>query len=267
MKKTPIIIKKLKKHFGEVKAVDEITFSLSKGEIHGLLGPNGAGKTTTIKCIMGLLEPQGGEIKVLGYNPFTDPVAVKAKIGFVAEEANLYKSMSPKELFNFIASIRQLNEGKTTLRVKELMESLDAMEYYNTPIITLSKGNQQKIQIIAAMMHDPPILLLDEPLAGLDAKTSKIVKELLNIYTDSGGSILLSTHIMEQAAELCDQISIINKGKLVADGTLEELRDFADATGESLENVFLRLTEQDKSVKDVIMRMRDAYKQKKSSED
>ncbi|MBD3187550.1 ATP-binding cassette domain-containing protein [Candidatus Bathyarchaeota archaeon] len=256
----------LKKHFGEVKAVDGLTFSVKKGEIYGLLGPNGAGKTTTIKCIMGLLSLQEGSIRVLGLDPTVSPERVKGEIGYVSEEPMLYKSMTPEELFNFIASIRKLDAEGATSKAKSLVTSLDALQYYKSAIVTLSKGNKQKMQIISALIHDPPLLIMDEPLAGLDAKTSRIVKDILKIHVEEGGSILLSTHIMEQASELCDKIGIINKGKMVAEGTLNELQSYADAAGANLEDVYLKLTEQDKDVKSVVDSLRASYHASKPSE-
>ncbi|MHA1372077.1 MAG: ABC transporter ATP-binding protein [Promethearchaeota archaeon] len=259
-------IKDLKKYYEEVKAVDGISFEIKRGEIYGLLGPNGAGKTTTIKCILGLLGLEGGFINVLGKNPQTDPENVKSLVGYVSEEPLLFKSMTPEELFNFIASIRNLDPGRTTEKIQQLLESLDAMQYYKKAIVTLSRGNQQKIQLIAAMMHDPPLLVLDEPLSGLDARTSRIVKDLLRLHANRGGAVLLSTHIMEQASELCSRIGIINKGKMIAEGTLNELRQYANASGASLEDVFLKLTEQEQDVREIMERFRKEYQRRSKTE-
>lgn len=249
-------IENIKKHYGSIRAVNGVTLKVMKGEIFGLLGPNGAGKTTTIKCILGLLDLLSGSILVLDKDPLTESRDVKALIGYVSEEPNIYKSMTPRELFEFIASIRQLDDTRATAKAKQLMESLDAMEYLDSAIVTLSRGNQQKIQIIAALLHDPVLLVLDEPLSGLDARTSRIVKDLLKIHAEKGGAVLLSTHVMEQAAELCTRIGIINNGKLVVEGTLEELRSHANSAGEQLEDVFLKITHQDVSVRRVVEQMR-----------
>ncbi len=254
-----LVVNDLKKYFGNVKAVDGISFHIKKGEVYGLLGPNGAGKTTTIKCILGLVSILDGSIQVLGFDPATAPHEVKERIGYVSEESLLYKSMSPQELFDFIASIRKIPGERATARARELLESLDAVQYYKTAIATLSKGNTQKMQLIAALIHDPPLLVLDEPLSGLDAKSSRIVKDVIQLHVENGGSVLLSTHVMEQASALCTRIGIINKGKLVAEGTLDELRSFANDAGASLEEVFLKLTEQDQAVKDVVEKLRNAY--------
>ncbi|KKN28735.1 hypothetical protein LCGC14_0851270 [marine sediment metagenome] len=257
-----VVVNGLKKFFGEVKAVNGISFEINKGEVFGLLGPNGAGKTTTIKLLLGLLEPNEGEMKVFGLNPERDEVEIKRLIGYVSEEPLIFKSLTPKELFNFIASIRRLDEKRTTELAKDYLESLDAIQYYDQIIATLSHGNKQKLQIIAAILHDPDLLILDEPIAGLDAKSVRVVKSILEIHTQRGGSVLFSTHIMEIAQDLCDRIGIINKGKMVGVGTIEELRKQADKVGASLEEVFLRLTEQDTSVDEIVKKLRASFKLK-----
>ena len=255
-----IAINGLKKFFGEVKAVNGISFEIHKGEVFGLLGPNGAGKTTTIKLLLGLLEPNEGEMRVFGLNPERDEVEIKRRIGYVSEEPLIFKSLTPKDLFNFIASVRRLDEEKTTKLAKEYLESLEADQYYDQLIATLSHGNKQKLQIIAAILHFPDLLILDEPIAGLDAKSVRVVKSIIDLHTQRGGSVLFSTHIMEIAQDLCDRIGIINKGKMVGIGTIEELRKQADKLGASLEDVFLRLTEQDASVDAIIKKLRASFK-------
>ncbi len=257
-----ISVRDLKKYFGEVKAVNGVSFDVHKGEIFGLLGPNGAGKTTTIKLLLGLLEPLEGEISIFGLNPEREEVLMKKKVGYVSEEALIFKSLTPKDLFNFIASIRRLDSKEATERVSEYLESLGATEHYEQMIATLSHGNKQKIQIIASLLHEPELLILDEPLAGLDAKSVRVVKELLDMHVEKGGAVLFSTHIMEVAEDLCDRIAIINKGKLVGLGTIEELRSQADKVGASLEEVFLRLTEQDSSVEEIVKKLRKSYKKR-----
>ena len=255
-----IAINGLKKFFGEVKAVNGISFEVHKGEVFGLLGPNGAGKTTTIKLLLGLLEPNEGEMRVFGLNPERDEVEIKRRIGYVSEEPLIFKSLTPKDLFNFIASVRRLDEERTTELAKEYLESLDADQYYDQLIATLSHGNKQKLQIIAAILHFPDLLILDEPIAGLDAKSVRVVKSIIDLHTQRGGSVLFSTHIMEIAQDLCDRIGIINKGKMVGIGTIEDLRKQADKLGASLEDVFLRLTEQDTSVNEIIKKLRASFK-------
>jgi ABC-2 type transport system ATP-binding protein len=258
-----IKVRDLKKYFETVKAVDGISFNVREGEVFGLLGPNGAGKTTTIKLLLGLLEPNGGEMEVFGMDPERQDVQIKNNVGYVAEEPLIYKSLSPKDLFNFVASIRELDEEKVQERAKDYLESLEAIEFYEQLIATLSHGNKQKMQIINAIIHDPQLLILDEPLSGLDAKSVRVVREIIELHTENGGSVLFSTHIMEIAEDMCDRIGIINKGKIVGIGTIEELRKKADKIGASLEDVFLRLTEQDTSVNEIVKKLRESFKNKK----
>jgi len=255
-----ISVSELKKFFGDVKAVNGISFEVKKGEVFGLLGPNGAGKTTTIKLLLGLLEPNEGTIKVMGLNPEIDEVQIKSRVGYVSEEPLIFKSLTPKDLFNFIASIRKLNAEETSERAQEYMESLGALEYYEQLVATLSHGNKQKIQIISSILHDPDLLILDEPLSGLDAKSVKVVKEIIDIHIENGGAVLFSTHIMEIAEDLCDRIAIMNRGKIVGIGSMDELRQQANQVGANLEDVFLRLTEQDVSVNEIVKKLRKSFR-------
>lgn len=262
MDKKLISINNLKKYYseGSIKAVDGISFDVKSGEIFGLLGPNGAGKTTTIKCLLGLLEPNDGEMSVFNYDPEKADVEIKKNIGYVAEEPLIFKSLTPRDLFNFIASIRELDEEEVSETAEEYLESLEAIQYYDQLIATLSHGNKQKVQIIAAILHNPDLLIMDEPLSGLDAKSVKVVKEIMDLHIERGGGVLFSTHIMEIAEDLCDRIGIINRGKMVGIGTVEELRTQANKAGASLEDVFLRLTEQDTSVSEIVERLRTTVK-------
>ena len=254
-----ISVSELKKFFGDVKAVNGISFDVKKGEVFGLLGPNGAGKTTTIKLLLGLLEPNQGNISIMGLNPETEEVQIKSRVGYVSEEPLIFKSLTPKDLFNFIASIRNLNAEETSKRAQEYMESLGALEYYEQLVATLSHGNKQKIQIISSILHDPELLILDEPLSGLDAKSVKVVKEIIDIHIENGGAVLFSTHIMEIAEDLCDRIAILNRGKIVGIGSMDDLRQQADQLGANLEDVFLRLTEQDVSVNEIVKKLRKSF--------
>lgn len=252
-------VQNLTKYYEQVKAVENLSFSIKRGEIYGLLGPNGAGKTTTIKSILGLLTLNYGSISLLGYDPIREPQIVKSKIGYVAEEPLIYGSMTPGELFNFIASIRGLDPRTTTQRVNQFVQSLDCQQYYYNVVESLSRGNKQKIQIIAALLHEPDLLILDEPLSGLDAKSRKIVKNLFELHIESGKSILLSTHSMEDAQQLCTRIGIINRGQLIAEGSIEELQKISASTGSRLEEIFLKLTEQNESVEEITTKLRESF--------
>ena len=258
-----IQVNDLKKYFGDVRAVDGISFEVKKGEVFGLLGPNGAGKTTTIKLLLGLLEPNEGEMRVLGLDPNRDDIEIKSRLGYVSEEPLLFKSLTPKDLFKLIASIRGLDGEFISNRAQVYLDSVGALEYYEQLIATLSHGNKQKIQVIAAILHNPEILILDEPLSGLDAKSVRVVKEILDLHTERGGAVLFSTHIMEIAEELCDRIGIINNGKMVGIGTIEELNAQSNKIGARLEDIFLRLTEQDTSVEEIVKKLRKSFKEGK----
>ncbi|NHJ87837.1 MAG: ABC transporter ATP-binding protein [Asgard group archaeon] len=251
-----VIVNNVAKSFGDVHAVDGLSFEVKPGEIFGLLGPNGAGKTTTVKLILGLLDYDSGEIAVFDKIPSKDDFEIKQDIGYVSEEPLIYKSMTAKELFDFISSIRKLDPKETTIKLQKYLESLEAEEYYDKLIATLSRGSKQKMQIIAALLHEPKLLILDEPLTGLDAKSVKVVKEIIDLHTENGGSVIFSTHILEVAQDICDRICIINKGKAVATGTMEELSKLADKAGADLEDIFLKLTQQDESVEKIINNLR-----------
>lgn len=244
------------KKYGDHLALDGVSISVPEQCIFGLLGPNGAGKTTTVRMILGLLEPDGGNVSVGGFDPQTHPFEVKRSIGYVSEEPILYQAMTPREVYEFVASVRRLDAKTAEERLGRYLESLDAASALDTMIATLSRGNKQKVQIIAALLHQPELLILDEPLTGLDAKAVRVFKEIVALHRERGSSVLFSTHILEVAAEVCTRIAILNKGRLVAMGTVAELQTQAKAAGASLEDVFLRLTEQDESVQAIVRRLR-----------
>ena len=251
-------IENLVKSFGELVAVNDLTLDVREGEIYALLGPNGAGKTTTIKMLMGLLDPDSGVANVFGISSQENPVEVKNLVGYVPEEQQLYDSLTPRELFDFIASIRKLPEEKITKRMKEFVKALDFEQYYDNMIVTLSQGNKQKTMLIAALLHRPKLLILDEPFSSLDVRSAKIMKDIVKIHAENGGSVLLSTHVMEVAEGLCDRVGIIDEGVLVAEGTLEELRTKSEKEGATLEALFLKLTEQEDEVAEGVSVLREA---------
>jgi ABC-2 type transport system ATP-binding protein len=258
MKMSAVEIKNLVKSFGELIAVNDLTLDVREGEIYALLGPNGAGKTTTIKMLMGLLDPDSGNASVFGVSSQQNPVEVKNLVGYVPEEQQLYDSLTPRELFNFIASIRKLPEEKITKRMKDFVKALDFEQYYDNMIVTLSQGNKQKTMLIAALLHRPKLLILDEPFSSLDVRSAKIMKDIVKIHADNGGSVLLSTHVMEVAEGLCDRVGIIDEGVLIAEGTLDELRTKSEKEGATLEALFLKLTEQEDEVAEGVSVLREA---------
>ena len=229
------------------------------GEVYGLLGPNGAGKSTTLKVVGGLLEPTSGKVKVVGFDPVKNPVEVKSRIGYVAENPVMYESLSPRDFFEFVASVRKLNQDSANRMVTQLAEAFDMSKYFDSPIATLSMGTKQKVAVIASLLHKPPLLLLDEPLNGLDARSSRILKDLMVFHTQSGGAVLFSTHIMEVAERICTRIGIIYQGRIMAEGTLSELRKMAGGNDASLEDVFLRLINEETEVADTVRTLREAF--------
>ena len=170
----------LSKRFGSFLALDNLSLRIMPGEVYGLLGPNGAGKTTTIKIIMGLTEPSSGKISVCGFDPFSNSMEVKTRIGYVAENPIVYESLSPRDFFEFVVSMRRIDEVAANQMVARLADAFDLAKYFDSPMATLSMGLKQKVAMIASFIHQPPILLLDEPLNGLDARSSRIVKDLIS---------------------------------------------------------------------------------------
>ena len=237
--------------YGTFVAVENLSFTVNNGEIYGLLGPNGAGKTSTIKVLVGVLTPHAGSVEI--YNtPISNEVAAKSQIGYVPEEVVLIDSLTPREFFEFVASIRRLEPSVTNPRLERFVSAFELKQYFDTPIAALSMGNKQKVAIVAALLHDPKLLILDEPLVGLDARSSKILKELITFHAKKGGAVIFSTHIMEVAEKLCTKVAIINKGKIVGQGTVEDLRGLVKDAEGSLEDIFLKVTEQEAGMEDVI---------------
>jgi len=258
LRMNPIEIRDLVKTFGNIIAVNKLTFDVYEGEVYGLLGPNGAGKTTTLKVLMGLLDPDSGTANVFGINSTSNPIEVKKRVGYVPEEQLLYNSLTSREILEFVASVRDLDYYRAKNRVAEMARALDFTDQYDKPIITLSQGNKQKAMLLIAMLHAPDLLILDEPFSGLDVRTTRIMKDVIQIHTEKGGSVLFSTHIMEMAQGLCDRVGIIDEGVLIAEGTLDELRTQSESEEATLENVFLKLTGEDEDVRKGVDALRGA---------
>ena len=266
----PLIeVKGVSKNYGSFTALSGVDLRVLPGEIYGLLGPNGAGKSTMIKIINGLLEPTSGTVRVLGHDVTTESMQSKSVIGYVPETSLLYDSLTPREFFEFIGSIRCLDSAKANGSVSSLCEAFGLGQYYDSPIATLSMGTKQKVAIIGALMHEPPLLLLDEPLNSLDAKSSRILKDIVSFHVEkNNGAVLFSTQIMEVAERICTRIGIIHDGKIVAEGSLDELRERASAergvAGDTaLEEVFLRLTHEEDEVEETIRTLREAFSARK----
>ena len=252
------------KQYGPVTALSGLDLKVMPGEVYGLLGPNGAGKTTMLRIITGLTEPTSGSVRVMGYDPQVNPMEVKAAMGYVPENSMLYESLSPRDLFEFIASIRKISPQVVNERATRLASAFGLSEYYDSPIATLSMGTKQKVSVIASLLHEPSLLVLDEPLNGLDAKSSRIFKDLISFHTqNNAGGVLFSTHIMEVAEHICTRIGIIYQGKIVAEGSLDELRRKVSGQAQggqaTLEEVFLKLTHEEEEVAETVRTLREAF--------
>lgn len=233
--------------YGSKVAVNHLSFDVERGSIYGLLGPNGAGKTSTIKAILGLVDKQSGRIEILGHDAEIDSVWVKYNIGIVPESPVLFDSLTPNEFFELLASVRSLNDTK---RLRSLVNAFEFEQFLDTPIASLSLGNKQKCAVIAALMHDPAVLILDEPFNGLDVRSVRIFKDILQRYISSGGAVLFSTHIMDVAERICTKVGIIDQGNKVAEGSMEGLKETIH--GSTLEEVFLKATHMEKEIEDVL---------------
>ena len=232
----------LVKRYGDKLAVNNVSFEVQAGEVFGFLGPNGAGKTTTIKMIVGLLQPTSGLIRVAGYDVQTQPLLAKAASGYVPDTPNLYAKLTGRELLRFVGDLYSLDRQRLASRTEELLRVLDLNEAADQTIDSYSHGMQQKASLAAALMHDPKVLVLDEPTVGLDPKSARLIKDILRQMAERGTAVFLSTHILEIAERMCDRIGIIDKGELVAVGTMNELRALGKAGETSLEDIFLGLT-------------------------
>ncbi|MBZ0187556.1 MAG: ATP-binding cassette domain-containing protein [Candidatus Obscuribacterales bacterium] len=227
---------------GEFLAVDNLTFSCSKGEIFGLLGPNGAGKTTTLRMLTTIIKPSSGSASVNGFDILEDPLKVRAQIGFASTDTGLYERLTPREILNYFALLCRYPKEKITERIKELSATLQMDSFMDTRCEKLSTGMRQKVSIARALVHDPPVLILDEPTTGLDVITSNMLHGFISNCKRLDKCILFSTHIMSEAEKLCDRIGIIHGGKLHAIGTLNELQE---QTGKHyLEDIFLSIVQE-----------------------
>jgi ABC-2 type transport system ATP-binding protein len=227
---------------GKVKAVDDLTLTVPSGEIFGFLGPNGAGKTTTLKLIVGLLRPDAGSILVDGLDVRTEPLRTKASMTYVPDYPAVYERLTGLEYLNFMGDVYGVPKALRLERISKWLEIFELEQAVANPIQSYSHGMKQKIVLIAAILPAPRVMLLDEPMVGLDPRSSHSLKELMREHCDAGGTLFFSTHIMEVAERLCDRLAIIHKGRLVACGTMEELRRI-DERDQSLEHIFLELTE------------------------
>lgn len=250
---TPLAIDRLVVDYGPRRAVQGLSLEVRPGEIYGLLGANGAGKSSTIKAAVGLLTPASGSVRVFGTDVALEPTVAKERIGYVPETSLLYEALTPREFLEFVAGVRRLDRTTSAARVASYTEAFRLDAELDQPIATLSLGTRQKVLVIAAFLHQPALLVLDEPLNGLDPRSVRLVKELLVRYVaQAGRGALFSTHTMGVAQELCTRLGILDHGALQAEGTLAELRDRITRGDASLEEVFLRLTREDEGLAETV---------------
>lgn len=237
-----IKLSNLTKKYGELTAVNKLNLEIAAGELFGFLGPNGAGKTTTIKMMVGLLKPTAGTATMAGHDIVKEPVEAKQVIGYVPDEPFLYEKLTGREFLEFVGDLWRMDETRRDANIQKYLELFDLNEKADYFIQSYSHGMRQKIALASALIHEPKILLLDEPTVGLDPKSAKLMKDLLKDFCDQGNTVFLSTHILEIAERLCDRVGIIDKGNLIALGSLEELRA-KTKQNDTLEDIFMELTE------------------------
>jgi len=230
------------KSFGTLNAVKEFSLAVKPGEIRGLLGPNGSGKSTNMKIILGLLKPDSGSVNVCGMDVRAKPVEARRTIGYVPETPFLYEYLSAAEYLDLVGVAYGLDRTTRKQRAGELLQALQMDKHVNEVMSGFSQGMRQKIALISALMHKPQVLILDEPLNGLDPRSAKIVKEILHHLAEEGVSILFSTHVLEIADAICSKITIISNGSTIAEGTSQEIKTMAGLKSSTLEDVFLKLT-------------------------
>lgn len=235
-----LYIKNLTKRYGDKTAVDNLSLHIAPGEIYGFIGHNGAGKTTTIKSCVGLTDFEEGEITINGISIKDNPIECKKIIAYIPDNPDLYEFMSGIRYLNFIADIYSVSKAAREEKIKKYADMFGLTEDLANPVSSYSHGMKQKLAIISALIHDPKLIILDEPFVGLDPKAAFEVKEIMHALAEEGTAFFFSTHVLEVAEKLCDHIAIIKEGKLIVDGTVEEVRG-----NNSLEAVFLELEEKD----------------------
>jgi ABC-2 type transport system ATP-binding protein len=238
----------LTKRFGTLTAVNDVNLDVPAGEIFGFLGPNGAGKTTTIKMMAGILQPTAGTVIIDGKNLAEDPVGAKEVTGFIPDRSFLYEKLSGAEFLQFVGALYGMKEDRTKERIADLVALFEMDRWSGDLIESYSHGMKQRVVMSAALLHEPKVIVVDEPMVGLDPKGARLVKTIFKSLSRQGVTIFMSTHTLAIAEEMCGRIGIINEGSLIALGTASELRERAGAEDQDLEDVFLRLTAEPQEV-------------------
>ena len=232
----------LTKRYGRFTAVDAIDLQVPRGQLFGFLGPNGAGKTTTLRMIAGILRATSGTVRIGGVDLAADPIAAKSKLGFIPDRPFIYEKLTGAEFLRFVAGLYDQSGPQVERRARELLALFDLEQWRDELVESYSHGMRQKLIISSAFVHRPEVIVVDEPMVGLDPKAARILKDLFREYTSRGNTIMMSTHTLEVAETMCDRVGIIQKGKIVAAGTVAELRRDGGENARGLEEIFLRLT-------------------------
>lgn len=232
----------LTKRYGGFTAVDGLTLQIPAGELFGFLGPNGAGKTTTLRMIAGILLPTKGRVRIAGVDMTKDPIGAKAQLGFIPDRPFIYEKLTGAEFLRFVAGLYGQSGPEVERRGSELLSLFDLDTWRDELVESYSHGMRQKLIIASAFVHRPRVIVVDEPMVGLDPKAARILKDLFREYVRRGHTVMMSTHTLEVAESLCDRIGIMARGQLKAVGTMDELRSESREDGEALESIFLRLT-------------------------
>ena len=232
----------LTKRFASGSGVSDLTFSVTRGELFVFLGPNGAGKSTTVKMLTGLLDPDAGTARVAGFNSVLDRLSVKLAIGYMAERPYLYDKLTAREYVTFVADVFNVPAESRRRRMTELFSAFEIGDAADHLIETFSHGMRQKTALAAVLIHEPQVLFLDEPTNGLDPRSARIIKDVLREICNRGATVFMTTHVLEIAEQMCDRVAILDHGRLVALGTMEELRTSTGLRDGSLEDIYLALT-------------------------
>ena len=238
-----LVIDHLTKRYGDFTAVNDISLEIPAGTIHGFLGPNGAGKTTTMKMVCGLITPTSGQLTVDGFDVRKDPIKVKQRLGYVPDRPHVYERLSALEYMYFIAGLYSIPKGEAQQRSEEFLELFGLTQVREHLVESFSHGMKQRLVMASVLMHRPRLMVVDEPMVGLDPQGARLLKDVLRREArDNGMTILLSTHTLEVADEVCDAITVIHRGRIIAQGSPAELREQTGTEGQRLEEVFLQLT-------------------------
>jgi len=237
-----IVVEELTKRYGAFTAVDALDLDVPAGQLFGFLGPNGAGKTTTLRMIAGILRPTAGRVRIGGIDIVRQPNEAKARLGFIPDRPFIYEKLTGMEFLRFVAGLYGQQGAQVEHRGRELLGLFDLEDWQHELVESYSHGMRQKLIISSAFVHRPDVIVVDEPMVGLDPRAARTLKDLFREYVRRGHTIMMSTHTLEVAQNLCDRIAIIRRGRIAAAGTMDELRRHAEAGAEGLEDIFLRLT-------------------------